>query len=440
MSMSSASNTVRVTYLDGVCPTTVHEAVEEFSAFGEIARLDTSLSAIRGCILVTYFDVRCAQRLLMEYSGCTEPFPAAAHDVRCVRTSMSAFFSLVGVNGGVEVFGDVADLSTVGKEVVIEFYDIRGAQRFLSASGGNASPVPMGSHPSASGGSGVSNSTSWNQHGAQNPAYLLPGPGSQGNYSEVSQNGSIESLARAALMTEDGTGNGNPMGDLRKGDKGNKVEAAKAPRSKVTSKEFQKFEINAESIANGKDKRTTVMVRRLTGPNARADLEGLLDRCGLGKRYNFFYMPCKEHRNVHAGFAFVNFIAPDDVLRLHTAMENGMWSEVTGGSESKSPLVSYARFQGQTELMSHFSSSAIMRDQDPNKRPLFRSSTEEASGLSEVGPPGLPPPGAAGSKSKPPYDQAKKADARMMKVAADLAGSKAAPEDPANILDTSAGA
>jgi len=437
--MSSTSNTVRVTYLDGTCPTTVHEAVEEFTAFGEIARLDTSLSAIRGCILVTYFDVRCAQRLLMEYSGCTEPFPAAAHDVRCVRTSMSTFFSLVGVNGGVEVFGDVADLSTVGKEVVIEFYDIRGAQRFLSASGGNASPVPIGNHPTgATGGMGGAGTAAWSPQGAQNPAYLLPGPGTQGGFNEATQNGSMESLAHAAMLSEENAGGSNSQ-DLRKSaaaaDKGKADAQAKAPRSKVTSKEFQKFEINAESIASGRDKRTTVMVRRLTGPNARTDLEALLERCGLGKRYNFFYMPCKEHRNVHAGFAFVNFIAPEDVLRLHTAMESGMWGDVTGGSESKSPLVSYARFQGQTELMSHFSSSAIMRDQDPNKRPLFRASTEEAS--SEVGPPGLPPPGT-GSKGK--QQEGKKPDARMAQVATDLVSSKTVPEDQQTILDNSAGA
>eukprot|EP00971_Amphidinium_carterae_P150503 2983494-Amphidinium_carterae.2 len=39
------------------------------------------------------FGICVVQTFREEYSGCTEPFPAAAHDVRCVRTSMSTCLS-----------------------------------------------------------------------------------------------------------------------------------------------------------------------------------------------------------------------------------------------------------------------------------------------------------------------------------------------------------
>merc|ERR1719386_275152 len=99
-----------------------------------------------------------------------------------------------------------------------------------------------------------------------------------------------------------------------------------------------------------------------------------LEQCGLAEKYLFFYMPCKEHRNVLAGFAFVNFISPEDVLKLYVMVKSGFWREVSSDmqSQSRALAMSYARFQGQEELMKHFSSSAVLHEQDPEKRPIFR--------------------------------------------------------------------
>jgi len=83
-------------------------------------------------------------------------------------------------------------------------------------------------------------------------------------------------------------------------------------------------------------------------------------------------MPCKEHRNVPAGFAFVNFASPQDVHTLYGAMASGLWREVCGNSPKKPPAVSYARFQGHEDLVQHFSLSVVLQEQDPEKRPIFR--------------------------------------------------------------------
>jgi hypothetical protein len=122
------------------------------------------------------------------------------------------------------------------------------------------------------------------------------------------------------------------------------------------------------------------MVRGLSGQYARKDLLAFLDKCGLGERYTFFYLPCKEHRNVPAGFAFVNLHAPVDVLTLHASVKNGLWRECASDPNAKSIVVSYARFQGHDELARHFSASAVLHEQDPQKRPIFRPKANASGG------------------------------------------------------------
>jgi len=143
-------------------------------------------------------------------------------------------------------------------------------------------------------------------------------------------------------------------------------------RKKVTNKEFQKYDINPEKIKRGEDPRTTVMVRNLGGPNARKEFLNFLAKCELTEKFTFFYMPCKEHRKVPAGFAFINFLSPNDVLKLYVMVKSDFWKEFLTEMYNKVPAMSYGRFQGHEELVKHFTSSAVLHEQDPSKRPIFR--------------------------------------------------------------------
>jgi len=223
------------------------------------------------------------------------------------------------------------------------------------------------------------------------------------------------------------------------------TEGCKTNQTKVNTKDFQMYEINPTKIRTGKDKRTTVMVRRLTGASARTDFLALLERCGLEDKYTFFYMPLKEHRNVYAGFAFVNFNSSEDVLKLYFAIQRGLWKEVSNDLEAPSPRMSYARFQGHEELTSHFSSSAVLRAPDPSKRPIFRASIDKAPSDILDAPPGLAlsadmpdsmtdaPPGLA---PVPPPEKAKtRSSPKPSAVGPGLAGPgqlKGIPEDDAD--------
>merc|ERR1719486_948286 len=152
-------------------------------------------------------------------------------------------------------------------------------------------------------------------------------------------------------------------------------QSSRVVRTKVTNKEFSMYDIDTDKIQSGEDTRTTVMVRNLTGTDARKDFLNFLVICGLSDRYTFFYMPYKEHRNVLAGFAFINLVAPKDVQVLYTMLKDDVWRKVYRSPNAKAstvPAVSYARFQGHAALVSHFSSSAVLHEQDPEKRPIFR--------------------------------------------------------------------
>eukprot|EP00440_Ansanella_granifera_P071310 gb/GFBE01077393.1/.p1 GENE.gb/GFBE01077393.1/~~gb/GFBE01077393.1/.p1 ORF type:complete len:511 (+),score=128.44 gb/GFBE01077393.1/:1-1533(+) len=350
-STATLSNTVCISDPDGQWRTVQVKTVKELSEFGEIARLDTSLVAVARCILVTFFDVRAAQRVILSSPARCEPFPPAAHDCRTVRVNLSAFAEKVDhVQGGFNQFGEVANIAASHGQAVVEFYDIRAAQMLLAASQGTATP--------------------WTQDQAQ-AAPLLSALGQAGAWNPGAGAG-FSGLSGVLGLVEDSLEGSSTADHAEDKSKGAERTGNRPVRTKVSTKEFQKYDIDPEKIQIGDDLRTTVMVRNISGNNARKDFLHFLDKCALGDRFSFFYMPCKEHRNVPAGFAFVNFISPADVHKLYIMVKSGFWREFMSDPQSKAPGVSYARFQGHEELSKHFSSSAVLHEQDAEKRPIFR--------------------------------------------------------------------
>jgi RNA recognition motif-containing protein len=145
----------------------------------------------------------------------------------------------------------------------------------------------------------------------------------------------------------------------------------KPVREKVSSKDLQQFEIDVSAIENGQDERTTVMLRNMPKACSREDFLKLLGQSGLGDRITFLYMPFDKRRNVHCGFAFVNFSTPEDVLKMVRSIQAGLLKGTVARNMSMPPAISYARLQGHDELVRHFSLSAVMYDDDARKRPLF---------------------------------------------------------------------
>jgi len=395
---SELSNTVCVNDSTGEWQQSQTELIEHMSKFGEIARFDMSLSQVLKKILVTFFDVRSAQQLILQHADCAEPYPPAAHDCRTARVKVTEFTE------NFRQFGDILNITLFQGDALVEFYDMRAAQLLLTAAGGSASP--------------------WHFTLKVSPPQLPPGLGIESDEVLPGTNmtsGPVVDMATQPSQQQQSVGE---TADLSTAQSGKKL--SRPVRTKVTTKDFSKYDINSEKIKSGEETRTTVMVRNLVRPSSRTDFLGFLEKCGLQSRYTFFYMPCKENRSTPESFAFLNFCSATDVETLNTALQSRAWDQFVGSSRGKVPAISYARFQGHAELVKHFSSSAVLHEQDPRKRPIFRQ--EALAGQEDCSPTEMEVAAAARAGQRAAVWQGLSGDLPILHDV-DYMGSQASPLD-----------
>jgi hypothetical protein len=362
----NASNSVAVHFQAGEYPRNLEETTALFSKFGDVARLDTTLGPVTGLVFVTFFDVRCALKVLSDFKGRAEPFPPAAHDFRAVSILTSVLSTLPASFTGFQSFGEIAGVSVQGENMVVEFYDIRAAQQVTyslpasrprrslpSTPPDHSSPPELSRHPATE---------PFKETRLQEHVKL------KAKSNDLSQ--SLSGLGEALPLNNFAAGHG----DHRLAGTGGHAAQGKPVREKVRTQDLLKFDIVPEKIRAGEDPRTTVMVRNIPKACTREAFVQLLVPCGLEDRYTFFYMPFDKRRNIHCGFAFINFRTPMDVLTLFEKMTSTLWRCLAPSQNARTenaPAVSYARLQGQDQLMKHFSLSAVMHDSDARKRPMF---------------------------------------------------------------------
>lgn len=93
------------------------------------------------------------------------------------------------------------------------------------------------------------------------------------------------------------------------------------------------------------------MVRNLHKPTSLKDFLAFLETCGLQSRYTFLGTPCKRDADAPSGIAFVNFLSPEDVEKLHRLLNQRMWNSFIQYAVGKIPALSYARFQGHNQCV-----------------------------------------------------------------------------------------
>lgn len=160
------------------------------------------------------------------------------------------------------------------------------------------------------------------------------------------------------------------LGTSRRRSKGEVSSTSDSPKkSMAAEKDLAQFDIVPENILSGEDERTTVMIRNIPRAWTHENFSELLAKLS-SENYTFLYMPIDKRREVHCGFAFVNFQSAHDVLMLHTNLQ--VSAAVRCSDLGATPLaLSYARLQGQEQLLQQFSTSAVMRGSDMRKRPIF---------------------------------------------------------------------
>ena len=242
-SLSGASNTVAV-HLQADFP----EATTLFSRFGDIARLDTTLSAVTGLVFVTFFDVRVAQKVLQHFGALAEPYPSAARDFRAVSISPKVIADLRDQVGQLHGYGEIAGISLCEEEIAVEFYDMRAAQRVTML-------IPA-SRPICQ----VSQAAAQGQE-IQGQSSQIPEPFCDSAESLPPAEWVQEPLGLASvpLTSKESETPATPPSKGGRKWQGN----GKPVREKMGMEDLQKFDIVPDKIRSGEDTRTTVMVRNI---------------------------------------------------------------------------------------------------------------------------------------------------------------------------------
>lgn len=392
----NASNTVAVKFGPGTYSESFMDIVTLFSKYGDVARLDTTLGATAGLVVVTFFDVRDAQKVLAKCGAFAEPFQAAPQDFRAISVSTKDFAA--APSGGFQSFGEIAGVSANESEMSVEFYDMRAAQQVICM-------VP-GSRPKRAESRGTA--AAWLLAGAAEGPQP-PEPSAEflsvaDTYLKM-KNEPVDiplPIAAGAMTTPQPPVKQRPgLAPTQQAANGTN----KPVREKVRAQDLMKFDIIPERIQSGEDTRTTVMVRNIAKACSREGFLEHLEPCGLADRYTFFYMPFDNRRGTHCGFAFMNLKTPADVLALFNKATTSLLTCFSSSAlrhKSNLPraadVVSYARLQGEEALLKHFSLSAVIHDNDETKRPMFyKGPQEKKSGKSAVS------NGHAGKDSSPCY-------------------------------------
>ena len=145
---------------------------------------------------------------------------------------------------------------------------------------------------------------------------------------------------------------------------------------KITKNHFIKSEIskgekqliNLEDIINGKDTRTTLMIRNI--PIKYTD-EKLIEELEEFKgKFDCVYMPYDFEKGGNKGYAFINLIHPFHILLFHEKFQNKSW---TYFESKKICELNCANFQGKSDIQKH------AKNYKGLKKPIFFNETDIAN-------------------------------------------------------------
>lgn len=130
------------------------------------------------------------------------------------------------------------------------------------------------------------------------------------------------------------------------------------------------------SLANGSNKAhaeesstpvTTVMLRHIPNKYTQANLLDEINQEGFVGRYDFFYLPMDMHNRTNVGYAFINFLTPQDAQLFKARMTDYKFHKY---SSHKIAKVAPAHIQGLVRNLYHFANRAVAQSQDVTYRPI----------------------------------------------------------------------
>ncbi|PIL34167.1 hypothetical protein GSI_03878 [Ganoderma sinense ZZ0214-1] len=140
--------------------------------------------------------------------------------------------------------------------------------------------------------------------------------------------------------------------------------------------------LDIQAIESGVDTRTTVMIKNIPNKMTDRDLKNFIDKV-CPRRIDFMYLRMDFQNGCNVGYAFVNFITVQDLLRFARTQIGVKWNMY---SSEKTLHMCYATYQGKESLVEKFKNSCIM-DEKEAWRPKIYYSDGPNEGLPEPFPP-----------------------------------------------------
>ncbi|KAJ7251524.1 hypothetical protein B0H12DRAFT_641759 [Mycena haematopus] len=158
----------------------------------------------------------------------------------------------------------------------------------------------------------------------------------------------------------------------------------------------ERNQLNLARIEDGLDTRTTVMIKNIPNKMSDKDLMAYIGSVCV-RKIDFLYLRMDFQNGCNVGYAFVNFITVQDLLRFAKAKLGEKWNMF---SSEKVLQMSYANYQGKEALVEKFKNSCIMDERLAWQPKIFYSDGPE-QGLSEP----FPPPTHLRRKERSSYNR-----------------------------------
>lgn len=134
----------------------------------------------------------------------------------------------------------------------------------------------------------------------------------------------------------------------------------------------QHLVLDLDAVENGRDTRTSLMVRNIPNKYTQQMLLNEFTENGHGPGViDFFYLPIDFKNRCNRGYAFINFVDYRDILAFHRRYFGKHWRTF---NSDKICDITYARIQGKSAMLKRFENSALMEKDDEYKPLVFVSS------------------------------------------------------------------
>lgn len=383
-----------------------------FQRFGELRGFFPQWRSF-GFVILSYFDVRCAERAAAyarmngSFFDCRFCFPLEVED----NQGTVVIFNLDGsvtddqLRMMCEEFGEIRDVRSTPKknhQRFLEFFDVRAAQQAilglnkrdvsgrkikieLSHPGGsrkalmeefNSTLTMMLDRGCRKAGASFSSAPSLTPSAA---ALSLPYPAgpqassSGGRFAPALRRRKGGFGAEAAVSRPLGMDSSSSSSSVASS-RGSSSAESKAGSGGASDG----FAVDFGRILSGNDVRTTVMVRNIPNKYDRSMLLEDFNREFQGK-FDFLYLPMDFSNDCNMGYAFVNFLVPQSIVDFCQRFDRRRWGRF---NSEKVCQITYAKIQGKRALVEHFRNSNVML-QPESYRPIVLDhfGFEEAASL-----------------------------------------------------------